>query len=199
MRLEIEFDREVDGRWSAEVRELPGCLVLAATETEARLEVQALALRILADRLEHGEAGPELTDIAFSSRRHPSLKSNDVAEEPVELPGPPLERLRVSPAELERACAEFGVAELSLFGSALRSDFRIDSDVDVLVTFKPEAEVGLLELARLQARLGELFRRRVDLVPRNGLKPLVAAEVLPAARLIYAAGRGVPEGHPRGG
>lgn len=115
----------------------------------------------------------------------------------MELPGPPLERLRVSPAELARVCAESAVGELSLFGSALRSDFRIDSDVDVLVTFLPEAEVGLLELARLQTRLGELFRRRVDLVPRNGLKPLVAAEVLPAARLIYAAGRGSVDGLPR--
>ncbi len=96
-------------------------------------------------------------------------------------------------------CAEFQVAEISLFGSVLSSDFRLDSDVDVLVTFLPEADVGLMELAGLQIRLGELFRRRVDLVPRKGLKPLIAQEVLPAAEVIYAAGRGVPPGHPPGG
>ncbi len=199
MRFEIEIDREAgNGRWIAEVPELPGCFVHGQTEAEVRFKVQALALRVLADRLEHGEAGPELADITFTARRHPSLKCNDEGgdDPPVELLGPPLERLRVSPADLERLCAEFQVAELSLFGSALRSDFRLDSDVDVLVTFLPEADVGLLELAGLQIRLGELFRRKVDLVPKAGLKPLVAKEVLPAAKVIYAAGRAIPPGHP---
>jgi len=199
MRFEIEIDREAgNGRWIAEVPELPGCIVHGQSEAEARFKVQALALRVLADRLEHGEAGPELVDISFAAHRHPSLKGNGFTDEdpPVEYTGSLFERLRVAPADLEHVCAEFQVAELSLFGSALRSDFRLDSDVDVLVTFLPEADVGLLELAGLQIRLGELFRRKVDLVPKAGLKPLVAQEVLPAARVIYAAGRAVPPGHP---
>jgi len=55
MQLTIETEREEDGRWIAEVLELPGVLSYGATETEARAHVQALALRVLADRLEHGE------------------------------------------------------------------------------------------------------------------------------------------------
>jgi predicted RNase H-like HicB family nuclease len=67
MILRIETELEADGRWLAEVPELPGVLVYGQTEREARARVQALALRVLADRLEHGEAGPELQDISFSA------------------------------------------------------------------------------------------------------------------------------------
>ena len=199
MRFEIEIDREAgDGRWIAEVLELPGCLVYGDSEAEAVLKVQALALRVLADRLEHDEPSAELAEIAFTSRRHPSLKSNDTSGPSLDGPAA-LERLRVSAGELEQLCRASEVAELSLFGSVLRSDFQLDSDVDVLVTYLPEADVSLMDLTGLQRRLGELFKRRVDLVPRSGLKPLVAQDVLPAARVIYAAGRGVSPGHPGGG
>jgi predicted RNase H-like HicB family nuclease len=56
--LRIEIEREEDGRWLGEVPELPGVLVYAATQAEARTKVQALALHVIADRLEHGEAVP---------------------------------------------------------------------------------------------------------------------------------------------
>jgi predicted RNase H-like HicB family nuclease len=65
MTLDIEIEREEDGRWIAEVPTLPGVLAYGATETEARAKVQALALRVLADRLEHGEADPDLMNISF--------------------------------------------------------------------------------------------------------------------------------------
>ncbi len=67
MILRIETELETDGRWLAEVPELPGVLVYGETESEARARAQALALRVLADRLEHGEAGPELQDISFTA------------------------------------------------------------------------------------------------------------------------------------
>ena len=67
MILRIETELEVDGRWLAEVPELPGVLVYGKTEREAKSRAQALALRVLADRIEHGEAGPELQDISFSA------------------------------------------------------------------------------------------------------------------------------------
>ena len=67
MILRIETEIETDGRWLAEVPELPGVLVYGQTEGEARARAQALALRVLADRLEHGEAGPEFQDISFSA------------------------------------------------------------------------------------------------------------------------------------
>ncbi len=59
MPLPIEVEREVDGRWLAEVPDLPGVLAYGDTEGEAIARVQALALRVLADRLEHGEPVPE--------------------------------------------------------------------------------------------------------------------------------------------
>jgi predicted RNase H-like HicB family nuclease len=53
----IELEQEQDGRWIAEVVELPGVMAYGSTPEEARARVQALALRVVADRLEHGEAG----------------------------------------------------------------------------------------------------------------------------------------------
>ena len=63
----IEVERETDGRWLAEVLELPGVLAYGGSPEEARARVQALALRVVADRLEHGEAGPDLLNISFAA------------------------------------------------------------------------------------------------------------------------------------
>jgi predicted RNase H-like HicB family nuclease len=60
MGLTVEVEQEVDGRWLAEVPQLPGVLAYGPTRTEAVARAQALALRIIADRLEHGEQRPEL-------------------------------------------------------------------------------------------------------------------------------------------
>ena len=67
MTLTIEVEREEDGRWIAEVPSLLGVLAYGDTEAEARAKAQALALRVLADRLEHEEAGPDLMTISFSA------------------------------------------------------------------------------------------------------------------------------------
>lgn len=67
MTFKVEVEQEEDGRWLAEVVELPGVLAYGATPDEARAKVQALALRVLADRLEHGEAGPDLVNISFAA------------------------------------------------------------------------------------------------------------------------------------
>jgi predicted RNase H-like HicB family nuclease len=67
VKLRVDVDREEDGRWLAEVPELPGVLAYGASAAEAQAKVQALALRVVADRLEHGEAGPELIDISFNA------------------------------------------------------------------------------------------------------------------------------------
>lgn len=56
--LKIEIEREEDGRWIGEVPELPGVLAYGASEAEVRTKVTALALRVLADRIEHGEPVP---------------------------------------------------------------------------------------------------------------------------------------------
>lgn len=61
----MELETEKDGRWIAEVLELPGTLVYGTTREDALASAQALALRVLADKLEHGEAPVELMDVAF--------------------------------------------------------------------------------------------------------------------------------------
>lgn len=67
LTLSVEMEQEYDGRWIAEVPELPGVLAYGATPEDARAKVQALALRVVADRLEHGEAGPDLLNISFKA------------------------------------------------------------------------------------------------------------------------------------
>jgi predicted RNase H-like HicB family nuclease len=67
VRFRVEVEREDDGRWLAEVPELPGVLAYATTAEDAQAKVQALALRVVADRLEHGEAGPDLINISFNA------------------------------------------------------------------------------------------------------------------------------------
>lgn len=66
MRFNVELERDNDGRWIAEVPELPGVLAYGATKPETQAKVQVLALRVVADRLEHGEAGPDPLDISFN-------------------------------------------------------------------------------------------------------------------------------------
>ncbi len=65
MNLTVEFEREEDGRWLAEIIDLPGVMVYGGTREEAAARVQALALRVIADRLEHGEASPEMLELSF--------------------------------------------------------------------------------------------------------------------------------------
>jgi predicted RNase H-like HicB family nuclease len=67
MTFKVEVEQEEDGRWIAEVIELPGVLAYGRTPEEARAKVQGLALRVVADRLEHGEAGPDLLSISFAA------------------------------------------------------------------------------------------------------------------------------------
>ena len=67
MTLTIELEREADGRWVAEVPALPGVMTYGASRPEAIAKVQALALRVLAERLEHGEAAPELLSVSFAA------------------------------------------------------------------------------------------------------------------------------------
>lgn len=65
-QFKVELEQEEDGRWIGEVRSLPGVLAYGATRSEAQAAVQALALRVLADRLEHGETLPDtLLNVSF--------------------------------------------------------------------------------------------------------------------------------------
>lgn len=77
---------------------------------------------------------------------------------------------------------------MALFGSVLRDDFRADSDVDVLVSFGPEAHPSLLELVELREDLKDVFGREVDLVERAGLRnPFRRRAILSTAEVVYAS------------
>jgi predicted RNase H-like HicB family nuclease len=65
--LKIESEREKDGRWIAEVPALPGVLTYGETEAQARAKVKALALRVIADRLENGEPLPQEIAAVFEA------------------------------------------------------------------------------------------------------------------------------------
>ncbi len=92
------------------------------------------------------------------------------------------------PIESIRAlCKRYHARELSIFGSALSDASREDSDVDLLVEFDPAAEIGFVTLARMQRELSTLLHRKVDLVPKRGLKAAIRESVLSSARLIYEA------------
>jgi len=92
----------------------------------------------------------------------------------------PVEKIRM-------LCRRYRVRELALFGSALRDDFEAESDVDLLVEFEPEAQVGFMTLARMQRELSDILHRPVDLVPKGGLKPKIRQAVLSSAEVLYAA------------
>lgn len=88
--------------------------------------------------------------------------------------------------EIVDFCRRNQIRRLSVFGSALREDFGPDSDVDVLVEFEPEAQIGFVALSRMQRELAALLGRPVDLVPREGLKPILRETVLSSAEVVYA-------------
>jgi predicted RNase H-like HicB family nuclease len=67
MTFTIEYEQEDDGRWLAEVVELPGVLAYGQNSDEAIAKAQALALRVLADRLEHGDSAPEFVTVSFAA------------------------------------------------------------------------------------------------------------------------------------
>jgi uncharacterized protein len=90
-------------------------------------------------------------------------------------------------------CKRWNILEMSIFGSALRSDFRPDSDVDVLVSFAPEAKNSLFDMVRMQNELKGIFGREVDLVSRNGVEYsrnyLRRKTILESAQVIHHVAR----------
>lgn len=101
-------------------------------------------------------------------------------------------RLHFDRERLGHLCRERGVARLDLFGSALREDFRVDSDVDLLAALRPDACVTLLDWADLQDKLSEVFGRRVDLVSRRAVEgsrnPYRKQAILSTAIPLYVEG-----------
>lgn len=93
---------------------------------------------------------------------------------------------------LRRFCRERGIVRLDLFGSALRDDFRSESDVDLLCTLRPDSHCTLLGWADMQIKLSEIFGKPVDLVSRWAIErsrnPYRRSAILSAARPLYVEG-----------
>lgn len=92
---------------------------------------------------------------------------------------------------IEQFCHRWKVAELALFGSAARGELRPDSDVDLLVTFAPEAGWSLLDHARMERELAEILGREVDLVTRPAIERsanwIRRKDILGTARTVFRA------------
>jgi len=101
------------------------------------------------------------------------------------MPGTP--NIGIDAVQLAAVCRRFQVERLAMFGSAARGELRPDSDVDLLVEFRPEAEIGFIEYAGLMLALSELLGRKVDLVSKPALKPLLRDAILSEALPLYAA------------
>lgn len=97
----------------------------------------------------------------------------------------------ISPAELDQFCRRWSISQLALFGSILREDFGPDSDIDILVTFAPEAEWGLLDHVQMELELADLLGRPVDLLSRRAVErsqnPLRRREILESAQVVFDA------------
>lgn len=95
--------------------------------------------------------------------------------------------LQSSKQKIAEICRRHQISELAIFGSQVRGDFSEASDFDFLVEFFPEARISFFDLSEIQTELEELVAADVDLVPKDGLKPLIRQTVLDEAEVIYAA------------
>ena len=96
------------------------------------------------------------------------------------------EVLQRSKLKIAAICRRYQIRELSLFGSQVRGDSNSESDFDFLVEFQPEARIGFVALGKFQDELEKIVQTQVDLVPKDGLKPLIKKPVLSEAEIIYA-------------
>ena len=79
-------------------------------------------------------------------------------------------KIEIPKEKIADFCRKWKIVELSLFGSVLRDDFQPNSDVDLLVTFSPDAEWSLLDHMAMEEELSAIFRRKVDLVSRRAIE-----------------------------
>jgi hypothetical protein len=99
-----------------------------------------------------------------------------------------MSRIPIDKKKIAAFCRRWQIVEFSLFGSVLREDFRPDSDVDVLVSFHPQAGWSLWDLAEMQEELEKMFGRPVDLVEKEGLRnPFRRHSILNTREVFYAA------------
>jgi hypothetical protein len=97
-------------------------------------------------------------------------------------------RIDIPGDRITEFCRKWKIAELALFGSVLRDDFRPDSDVDVLVSLSGDAHWDLFDWVDMIEELKVIFGREVDLVEKSGLRnPFRRHAILSSKEVIYAA------------
>lgn len=93
--------------------------------------------------------------------------------------------------QIAEFCRKWRVTEFALFGSVLRDDFRPDSDVDVLVTWAPDARISLFDYTPMKEELEEIFGRKVDLISKRGVEQssnwIRRKAILESARVVYGS------------
>lgn len=97
-------------------------------------------------------------------------------------------RITLPQENIENFCRKWKISEMALFGSVLSEDFRPDSDIDILVSFKNDAGWGLFEFVDMVDELKAIFGRKVDLVEKDSLRnPFRRQAILAGNEVIYAA------------
>jgi len=101
-------------------------------------------------------------------------------------------RIEIPKEQIADFCQRWQISELALFGSALRYDFGAESDLDVLVTFEPGAEWGLLDHVRMEQELAGLLGCKVDLLTKRAVERspnrILRREILGTAEVLYGTG-----------
>ena len=102
----------------------------------------------------------------------------------------PRPKIELPREQLEEFCRRWKIVELSLFGSVLRDDFQPESDIDVLVSFAPDARRTLFDLVRIEDELADILGRKVDLVLKSGIERsenwIRKRAILESAQVVYA-------------
>lgn len=100
-------------------------------------------------------------------------------------------KIKIPENQIAAFCQRWKVTEFAFFGSVLRDDFRPDSDIDVLVTFSPDAGWGLFDHVKMQDELIAIFGRDVDLVSKRAIEKshnwIRKQSILESAEIYYAA------------
>ncbi len=103
------------------------------------------------------------------------------------MPAAILER-NIPRPQIAQFWSRWKVVEFALFGSILRDDFNPHSDVDVLISFQPEAVISSFDLAQMRIKLEDIFQRQVDVVEKDAItNPYRKREILNTAQVVYAA------------
>jgi predicted nucleotidyltransferase len=102
-----------------------------------------------------------------------------------------IQNLDLPMGQIKELCDRWHIVEFALFGSVLRDDFRPDSDIDILITFAPDARKGLLTLARIKHELEELLGREVDVLTKKSIEQshnsIRKHNILQSAQVLYVA------------